>query len=105
VSESQKPVVVVLSDALRGADAEAVAAVSPRVRVAFVNSSGEPLDDVSDAEVAFRGGGLMPPGLKRLLPRMPHLRWTATSRPRSSPATSLSAARAGCTASPSASGC
>jgi phosphoglycerate dehydrogenase-like enzyme len=78
VNQSDKPVVVVLSESLRGADADAVAAVSPRVRVAFVSPSGEPRDDVADAEVAFRGGGLMPPGLRRLLPRMPRLRWIHT---------------------------
>ncbi len=70
-----KPVVVVLSESLRGKEADAVAAVSPRVRLAFVSPSGEPHDDVSDAEVIFRGGALMPPAVRRLLPSMPHLRW------------------------------
>jgi phosphoglycerate dehydrogenase-like enzyme len=78
VRDSDKLVVVVLSETLRGPDAEAVAAVSPRVRIAFVSPSGEPRDDVADAEVFFRGGGMMPPGLKRLLPQMPHLRWIHT---------------------------
>jgi phosphoglycerate dehydrogenase-like enzyme len=70
-----KPIVVVLSESLRGKEADAVAAVSPRVRLAFVSPSGEPHDDVSDAEVIFRGGALMPPAVRRLLPSMPHLRW------------------------------
>jgi phosphoglycerate dehydrogenase-like enzyme len=72
---AEKPVVVVLSDTLRGREADAVAAVSPRVRIAFVTPAGEPRDDVTDAEVVFRGGALMPPGVRRLLPSMPNLRW------------------------------
>src|SRR5919199_1951554 len=70
-----EPIVVALAESLRGPDGERVAAVSPRVRVAYVSASGEPRDDVSDAEVIYRGFGLMPPGLRRLLPLMPNLRW------------------------------
>ncbi|HWP28903.1 MAG TPA: hypothetical protein VNM50_05125, partial [Chloroflexota bacterium] len=61
------PIVVALSDRLRGAPAEAVARVSPRIRIVWVSPAGEPLEDVSAAEVLYRGGGLMPPGLRRLL--------------------------------------
>ncbi len=75
---SDKPVVVALSENLRGPDADAVQAVSPRVKIAWVSPAGEPRDDVSQAEVLFRGGGMMPPGLRRLLPLMPHLRWVHT---------------------------
>ncbi|HZS00624.1 MAG TPA: D-2-hydroxyacid dehydrogenase [Chloroflexota bacterium] len=70
-----RPVIVALAESLRGPEAERVAAVSPRVRIAYVSTSGEPRDDVSDAEVVYRGFGLMPPGLRRLLPLMPKLRW------------------------------
>lgn len=52
-----EPVVVALSENLRGAAAERVAAVSPRVRLVYVTPAGAPLDDVSDTEVLFRGGG------------------------------------------------
>jgi phosphoglycerate dehydrogenase-like enzyme len=70
-----EPIVVALAESLRGPEAERVAAVSPRVRVAYVSAAGEPRDDVSEAEVIYRGFGLMPPGLRRLLPAMPKLRW------------------------------
>jgi phosphoglycerate dehydrogenase-like enzyme len=70
-----EPIVVVVAESLRGPQAEQVAAVSPRVRLAYVSPSGEARDDVSDAEVVYRGFGLMPPGLRRLLPAMPKLRW------------------------------
>ncbi|HZU06796.1 MAG TPA: D-2-hydroxyacid dehydrogenase [Chloroflexota bacterium] len=72
------PIVVALSDRLRGAPAEAVARVSPRIRIVWVSPAGEPLEDVSAAEVLYRGGGLMPPGLRRLLPHLPRLRWVHT---------------------------
>jgi phosphoglycerate dehydrogenase-like enzyme len=75
VNDTQKPVVVALAETLRGADADAVAAVSPRIKIAWVTPSGEARDDVSQAEVLYRGGGMMPPGLRRLLPLMPNLRW------------------------------
>ena len=70
-----EPIVVALAESLRGADGERVAAVSPRVHVAYVSANGEPQDDVADAQVIYRGFGLMPPGLRRLLPTMPRLRW------------------------------
>ncbi|HLH24533.1 MAG TPA: D-2-hydroxyacid dehydrogenase [Chloroflexota bacterium] len=70
-----KPIVVALAEGMRGPQADKVAAVSPRVRIAYVSNSGEPRDDVSNAEVIYRGFGLMPPGLRRLLPSMPKLRW------------------------------
>jgi phosphoglycerate dehydrogenase-like enzyme len=70
-----EPVVVALAEPLRGAPAERVAAVSPRIRIAWVTPAGEPRDDVSQVEVVYRGGGLMPAGLRRLLPQMPRLRW------------------------------
>jgi phosphoglycerate dehydrogenase-like enzyme len=70
-----EPIVVALAESLRGPEGEQVAAVSPRIRVAYVSASGEPRDDVTDAEVIYRGFGLMPPGLRRLLPAMPKLRW------------------------------
>jgi phosphoglycerate dehydrogenase-like enzyme len=73
-----EPIVVALSDRLRGAPAEAVARVSPRIRIVWVSPAGEPLEDVSAAEVLYRGGGLMPPGLRRLLPHLPRLRWVHT---------------------------
>src|SRR5262245_55594652 len=59
---------------MRG-EAEDVLAVSPRVRIAWVTPSGEPLDDVSNAEVIVRGAGLMSPAIRKLLPRLPRLRW------------------------------
>src|SRR5205085_2716917 len=62
-------------EGLRGPAADRIAAVSPRVRIAWVSPSGEPQDDVSAAEVVYRGGGLMPPGLRRLMPGTPRLRW------------------------------
>src|SRR4051794_21239971 len=55
-----EPIVVALADSLRGADGDRVAAVSPRVRVAYVSPGGEPHDDVTDAQVIYRGFGLMP---------------------------------------------
>src|SRR5205814_7879030 len=70
-----EPIVVALAERLRGPEADRVSAVSPRVRVAYVSASGEPRDDVSDVEVIYRGFGLMPPGLRRLLPLTPRLRW------------------------------
>ncbi len=78
MNESDRPIVVALSENLRGPDAEAVQAVSPRVKIAWVSPAGEPRDDVSEAQVLFRGGGMMPRGLRRLLPQMPHLRWIHT---------------------------
>src|SRR5690242_15064433 len=71
----QEPIVVALAESLRGPDGERVAAVSPRVRVVYVSPNGEARDDVSDAQVIYRGFGLMPPGLRRLQPNMPRLRW------------------------------
>jgi phosphoglycerate dehydrogenase-like enzyme len=70
-----QPVVVALAESLRGPAADKIAAVSPRVRLTFVTPRGEATDDVSQVEVVYRGGGLMPPGLRRLLPQMPRLRW------------------------------
>ena len=78
MDRSDQPIVVALSEALCGPAGDAVAAVSPRVRIAWVSPAGEPRDDVSQAEVLFRGGGMMPPGLRRLLPQMPQLRWVHT---------------------------
>jgi phosphoglycerate dehydrogenase-like enzyme len=73
-----EPIVVALAESLRGAEADKVAAVSPRVRIAYVSNSGAPRDDVTGVQVVYRGGGLMPPGLRRLLPQMPRLRWIQT---------------------------
>src|SRR4051794_35452878 len=70
-----EPIVVALSENLRGAAAERVAAVSPRVRIAWISPSGEPREDVSAVQVVFRGGGLEPAGLRRLVPLLPRLRW------------------------------
>jgi phosphoglycerate dehydrogenase-like enzyme len=71
----EDPVVVALSENLRGPAADRIAAVSPRVRIVWVTPAGEALDDPADVEVVYRGGGLMPPGVRRLMPRMPRLRW------------------------------
>src|SRR5215210_3896498 len=70
-----EPIVVALGESFRGPASESIAAVSPRVRLVFVRPDGEPIEDVSDAQVVYRGGGLMPPGLRHLLPAVPRLRW------------------------------
>src|SRR3954447_11887264 len=54
----EEPIVVALAESLRGPDGERVAAVSPRIRVAYVSPAGEPHDDVADAQVIYRGFGL-----------------------------------------------
>jgi hypothetical protein len=67
----QSPIVVALSERLRGDVENRIVAISPRLRVARVSPAGEPRDDVSQAEVLFRGGGLTPRAVHRLLPQMP----------------------------------
>ncbi len=71
----ESPIVVALSDGLREEIDGRLITLSPRLRVAWVSAAGEPHDDVSAAEVLFRGGGLTPRGVRRLLPLMPRLRW------------------------------
>ncbi|MBX5491193.1 MAG: D-2-hydroxyacid dehydrogenase [Chloroflexi bacterium] len=73
-----QPVVVLLSEVFRGPEAERITAVSPRVRLVWVDRNGEPQDDPAAVEVVFRAGALSPAVLQRLLPRLPRLRWIHT---------------------------
>ncbi|HLI25674.1 MAG TPA: D-2-hydroxyacid dehydrogenase [Chloroflexota bacterium] len=73
-----QPVGVLLSEDYRGGEAERIAAVSPRVRLVWVGGDGEPQGDLSSVEVVFRAGPFLPAQLRRLLPRLPRLRWIHT---------------------------
>jgi phosphoglycerate dehydrogenase-like enzyme len=73
-----QPVGVLLSEGYRGAEAERIAAVSPRVRLVWVGADGEPQGDLDTVEVVFRAGEFTPAQLQRLLPRLPRLRWIHT---------------------------